>query len=324
MNARDVVLVVADETDTTADRVCASLEAQGSVMFRFDTAEFPGRLSLDAECDGTSWRGTLCRPGDPRLDLTRVCSVYLRRPRAFEVRANLSAAERWHAATECRYGLGGVVTRLPVPYVNHPSRAADAAYKPRQLADLRVCGLTTPPTLVTNSPEAVRRFAERKGPLICKSIAASVLHTGHTAHVMYTRMLTNLEDLDGVDYAAHMFQPFVTSEYAVRLTVVGQALHAVRIDAGSCRARIDWRSDYNHLTYQIIDLPTEVRKSVLAYMKLARLNYGAWDFLIRPDGSWVALEITPEGNYSWIEEETTLNISESIARFLVTRSAWQW
>jgi hypothetical protein len=30
----------------------------------------------------------------------------------------------------------------------------------------------------------------------------------------------------------------------------------------------------------------------------------------------VALEINPEGNYSWIEEETSLPISASIASFL--------
>ncbi len=245
-------------------------------------------------------------------------SVFVRRPRPFEVREHLSAAERWHAATECRFGLGGVLASLPVPYLNHPSRAADAAFKPRQLADLRQCGLTIPSTLVTNSPDAVRRFAIEYGTLVCKSIAASVLHTGDTAHVMYTRRLAaaDLDDLDGIDYAAHLFQQWVESEYAVRLTVVGQRFHAVRIDAGSERARVDWRSDYDSLTYEIIDLPADVAASVSAYMKLSGLHYGAWDFLVRADGSHVTLEINPEGNYRWIEEETTLRISESIADFL--------
>ena len=205
-----------------------------------------------------------------------------------------------------------------MPYLNHPSRAADAAYKTRQLTDLRWCGLTTPPTLITNSPSAVRRFTRQYGTIVCKSIAASVLHTGDTAHVMYTRRLTrdDLDDLDGIDYAAHLFQQWVESEYAVRLTVVGKRFHAVRIDASSDRGRVDWRSDYHNLTYEIIDLPVDVAASVSAYMKLAGLNYGAWDFLVRADGSYVTLEINPEGNYRWIEEETTLRISESIADFL--------
>ena len=52
-------------------------------------------------------------------------------------------------------------------------------------------------------------------------------------------------------------------------------------------------------------------------MKMAGLNYGAWDFLVQDDGTHVALEINPEGNYSWIEEETPLPISASIASFLI-------
>lgn len=312
------ILVIADTTDTTADDVCAVLAARDAPVFRFDTADFPGRSQLRAELDGVTWRGELVRDGD-RVSLDDVRSVYVRRPRPFEVPAHLTVAERWHAATECRYGLGGCLTSLPVPYLNHPSRSADAAYKPRQLKDLRACGLVAPPTLVTNSADSVRRFAADYGPLVCKSIAASVLHTGDTAHVIYTRRLghDDLQELDGIDYGAHLFQPFIESDHAVRLTVVGQRFLAVRIDADSDRARTDWRSDYDSLRYRIVNVPPDTKAAVAAYMELSGLSYGAWDFLVQSDGTWVALEINPEGNYSWIEEETGLPITESIADFLV-------
>jgi len=172
--------------------------------------------------------------------------------------------------------------------------------------------------LVTNSANAVRNFAATHGPLVCKSIAATVLHTGDTAHIAYTRRLTDddLGDLDGVDYSAHLFQPFIESEFAVRLTVVGQSFLAARIDAASDRARTDWRSDYDSLSYQVIDIPTDVKAAVAAYMKLSGLHYGAFDFLVQSDGTYITLEINPEGNYGWIEEETGLPISAVIADFL--------
>ena len=224
-----LVLVIADTADTTADQVCESLTASGSRLFRFDTADFPGRVEFRAELHGTMWRGQLFRGGD-RVGLEEVRSVYVRRPRPFQVPAHLTAAERWHAATECRYGIGGCLTSLPVPYLNHPSRAADAAYKPRQLSDLQTCGLTTPPTLVTNCADAVRAFAAEHGSLICKSIAASVLHIGDTSHVIYTRALgpDDLADLGGIDYAAHLFQPFIESDYAVRLEDVPSSVELRR------------------------------------------------------------------------------------------------
>ncbi len=109
-----VVLVIADETDTTADLVCAVLAFRDVRIFRFDTAEFPGRLQLRAELDGGTWRGEISRDGD-YVDLDEVRSVYVRRPRPFEVPAHLTVAERWHAATECRYGMGGCpYRRMPV------------------------------------------------------------------------------------------------------------------------------------------------------------------------------------------------------------------
>jgi len=335
---RDVVLVVADDADTTADGVCTVLAERGVPYFRFDTADFPGRLQLDVRLDvddeAPGWTGRLRRVERPgkggrrvpggmaEVELSRVMSVYLRRPRPFEVPAHLSVPERWHAATECRYGLGGVLTSLPVPYLNLPSASADAAYKPRQLADLRACGLTVPPTLITNDGSAVRAFAARHGELICKALAATVLHVGDTAHIAYTRRVT-AADLDalgragsGIDYAAHLFQLFVESVCAIRLIVVDEQMFAVRIDAHSPRARIDWRSDYDHLSYQPTTLPDEVTARVRAYMRLTGLHYAAWDFLQLPDGSFTALEANPEGNYAWLEETTPLRITEAIAGFL--------
>jgi hypothetical protein len=70
------------------------------------------------------------------------------------------------------------------------------------------------------------------------------------------------------------------------------------------------------LRYEVITLPASVVTGVAAYMKLAGLSYGAWDFVVQGAGTHVALEVNPEGNHSWIEEETALPISASIASFL--------
>lgn len=320
MTGRDgVVLALAGTTDSTANDVCDAVISRGARLFRFDMAEFPGRLRLRAEVDGPRWRGELIRTDDDRVELDEIRSVYVRRPAAFEVPAHLSPVERWQAAIECRYGLGGVVASLQVPFMNHPSCSADAAYKPRQLRDFHAHGLITPPTLITNDPDAVRAFAAETGPLICKSIVVGVLRTGRSAHAVYTRLVTadDLADLAGVDYSAHLFQAFVDSEFAVRLTVVGNRFFAVRINAGSPRSRVDWRSDYQALSYQVVDTPADVRAGAGAYMKLAGLSFAAFDFLVGHDGAWTALEANAEGNFGWIEHETALPITAAIADFLV-------
>lgn len=107
------------------------------------------------------------------------------------------------------------------------------------------------------------------------------------------------------------------SVHAVRLIAVGAALFAVRIDAHSDRARVDWRADYDHLSYQPTTLPPDVIAGVRAYMQRAGLHYGAWDFLVDAHGLHTCLECNPEGNYAWLEDVTSLRITEAIAGFLV-------
>jgi hypothetical protein len=41
-----VVLVIADAIDSTADWVCDALVSRGGRLFRFNTAEFPGKCAL--------------------------------------------------------------------------------------------------------------------------------------------------------------------------------------------------------------------------------------------------------------------------------------
>ncbi len=247
--------------------------------------------------------------------------MYVRRSRPFEPPSHLTEIERWHSAMECRYAVGGILASLPgVRWCNKPSASADAAYKPKQLQDFRDCGLTTPATLLTSDAQSVRDFAAATGQLICKPVAVGVVRTDRGGHVAYTRLVTtdDLDHLRGVDYSVHCFQAYVNAFYSVRLTVVGDRFFAVRIDAGSERARVDWRSDYPSLQYQAIDTPSEIREGVGAYMKMAGLAYSAWDFGVTPEG-WVAYEANPEGQFGWIEQETGVPITAAIADFLVER-----
>ncbi|MFI2435548.1 hypothetical protein [Streptomyces sp. NPDC018693] len=49
----------------------------------------------------------------------------------------------------------------------------------------------------------------------------------------------------------------------MRLTVVGTEMFAAEIHAGSDAARVDWRSDYDALGYDVGKVPDDVRAGVL-------------------------------------------------------------
>lgn len=313
------VLVLADEVDLGADLVVRELSDLEVPVARIDIGWFPRRLTLDAEFRDGRWRGRLVT-AHRSLELDDVRSALYRGPTAFHFPSGLSATERRHAHHEAKLGVGGVLAALPALWVNHPSRIADAGYKPVQLATATRCGLRVPPTLVTNSAGAARRFATgaRAGGVVTKMLGAPGIFELGGRRVAFTSRVNaaDLADLRGIEVTAHQFQHWVTKRYEVRVIVIGEQVFPVAIHAGSAAARIDWRADYKALRYELVDPPAQVVAGIELVMKELSLSYGAFDFVVTPAGEWVFLEVNPSGQYGWLETETNAPMSAALARLL--------
>ncbi|MGV9265484.1 ATP-grasp ribosomal peptide maturase [Kitasatospora sp. NPDC003701] len=303
--------------DPTADLVIEELNRRAVPVFRADTAWFPSRLAVAAGLDGSGWRGTLAT--DRRtLDLTTVRAVYYRRPTPSAFPDDMPSEARAVAAAEARRGFGGLLSALPARWLPPPGRAADAEYKPLQLRIAAECGLRVPRTLVTNSPDAAKEFAEQiAAPVIYKpftpirgtvdgrsvAVFASLLRAGDVGH-------------SSIATTAHLFQEWVPKAFEVRLTAVGSRLFAAEIHAGSAAAHADWRSDYDSLTYRVCEPPTAVTRGVHRMLGQLGLPYGAFDFVVTPSGEWNFLEVNPNGQYGFIEQATGLPITSAICDYL--------
>lgn len=310
------VLVIAARDDWPTDRVVKLLSDRGAEVFRMDTAEFPQDLTLAGRIDvRQGWSGGLAA-SHRAVDLAEVESVYYRAPTPFRFTDGMSVPERRFAAAQARAGLGGIISALGCRWVSHPAAMARAEYKPLQLATARESGLTIPPTLITNSPDAVRAFAgDVGGRVVCKPVASPVFIEDDQLKTVYTHRLTeaDLDDLRGIDTTAHLFQSWVDKAYEIRLTVAGDRLFAAEVHAGSDAARTDWRSDYASLTYRAATVPDDVTEGVRRYMGHLGLRFAALDFVVDPAGAWTFLEANPCGQWDWIESATGLPIAEGIA-----------
>jgi hypothetical protein len=105
---------------------------------------------------------------------------------------------------------------LDALWINHPNRSADSAYKPLQLAVAARCGLTTAATVITNSPDAVRRCAIASPTgVVRKSLGPNSVTEGNALTVAFTHRLTpaDLADLSGVDATATQVQHWVNKIY---------------------------------------------------------------------------------------------------------------
>ncbi|MGH4010108.1 MAG: ATP-grasp ribosomal peptide maturase [Pseudonocardiaceae bacterium] len=313
------VLVFAEQSDTPVDAVVRELTARDVPVFRVDTSWFPRELVLEALLDDEGrWAGAL-RTKHRRADLGAIRSIWYRDPGAFSFAEGMTEVERAYAHREARLGLGGVLTSLDALWVNHPNRSADSVYKPRQLAVAARCGLTTVPTVITNSPDAIRRLAASSlAGVVRKSLGPNTVTEGGQLTVAFTHRLTaaDLADLSGVNATATQVQHWVNKTHEARVVVVGGRMFAILIRAGSDASRVDWRADYPALSYEWVDTPPEIEKGLRGYLAEMDLTYAAVDFAIDVDGRWVFLESNSSGQYFWLEAHTGAPITAALAALL--------
>lgn len=317
MGTTRTVLVLTGAEDPTADAVISEITRRGVRVARHDLGDFPARMRFTAQHGEGGWSGRIIGP-EMTTDFDGLVSVYYRRPSRFTFLPGMSKADQAYAEEEARLGVGGVLAALGCRWVNHPHDVARAEWKPLQLEVARLCGLATPRTLVSDDVREAVEFAEMiGGPIVCKSLSSVVLMENNQHKIVYTTPV-DPSTIDAASFAAtvHLVQEWVPKARESRVTVVGDRVLAVAIEADSPRARIDWRADYDSLRYLPVEVPTEVRVGMLAYLRAFRLHYGAFDFAITPDGEWVMFECNPSGQWLWLHHLAGLPIPAALAELL--------
>ncbi|MGH3321666.1 MAG: MvdC/MvdD family ATP grasp protein [Streptosporangiaceae bacterium] len=296
---------------------------RGVPVARVDPAEFPARVSLTAEVGaGQPWSGTITDPKrGPLADLASVSSVYYRHPAQFQLAEGMSGPEKVFAYGEARRGFGGVIQALQdCLWINDPVAAARCEYKPVQLAAAVSVGLTVPRTIITSDPQRAYEWALRLGQPIVYKTMAGIWHADEgQLRVIYTTPVTDPEDVRDPALArtAHMFQvQIIDKEREARALVVGDRVFTVAIDADSERGHVDWRSDYESHTYEVIDLPGAVNDKLVELHGRLGLTFGAVDLIQRTRGDWVFLETDQGGEWGWLAEETGVPVAPALADML--------
>jgi ATP-grasp ribosomal peptide maturase len=300
------VMVVTELDDAHADLVIAELGERGVPVVRFDPCDFPDRLSMsayiDGEADPSGLLGWLTTPSRV-VPLGAVRSLYYRRPTGFDF-SHLEPQAARFAAAQARFGLGGVLASLSgCRYVNHPNAISDAEYKPAQLAAAVQAGFDIPPTLITNDPNEAREFTARQ-PTVYKPLYIGEYQTddGQPASI-WVREVHPEELDDTVASTMHLFQARVGKESDLRATIIGDKAFCVRIETVD-PAQLDWRYDYDQLSYTVVRPEAGLVAAMQAYLKRFGLVFGCFDFAVTREGATVFLECNPNGQWAWLEDET--------------------
>ncbi|MFJ7274017.1 ATP-grasp ribosomal peptide maturase [Kitasatospora sp. NPDC098663] len=309
---RATVLVLTNTYDVTADAVLRILAERRVPVVRVDPGvDLPGGAPLTARYGIGEQRGTL-RTSSRQLDLTRVRSVWVRRPSPYDAPPELADHTAKFAGAQAFWGFGGILASLPgAHYVNHPWHIRNAEYKPAQLAVASRAGFLVPETVITTDPAEARRFCtDRPGGAVYKPLWDSRFRTGDgVAQTVWVHEVDPAGITDAVSVCPHMFQAKVDKAFDARVTVVGDRLFAIRIDSPD----LDWRHRQDLMTCTPIGVPEPVALSITAYLAELRLTFGAFDFAVTAHGDWSFLECNPNGQWAWQPAGTTAAIAHAIA-----------
>ena len=122
-----------------------------------------------------------------------------------------------------------------------------------------------------------------------------------SSYSVYTRRVT-AESIDegSVQSCPVLLQEEIPRSADIRATFIGSQCFVAEIKGEA--SLVDWRDPDLSVCYSESTLSDAAQAMCRAMLKKLGLRYGAFDFVRRPDGELVFLEINPTGEWAWLEE----------------------
>jgi len=320
-----MILILTDDSDPHTDDVAEKLRQRGAEFFRFDPGQFPSNASMSLMYSVPGKMQSRLCVGNEQVDLSRVKSVWYRRPTPSVPHEEITdTLTRDYVSEECKIFMHDAWNAMDCFWLPAPQPVIrKAELKASQLKLAASLGFELPPTLFTNSPEDFQEFYCKHNGNVVSKLASSSLYrfTGKTFN-RYTQVVSkrDVAYAHAIRLCPMIFQAYVPKRVELRITVVGREVFAAEIHSQhSNHTRVDWRRyDRYETPYFPHELPHHLQQLCIRLVERLGLSYGAIDMVLTPEGRYVFLEINPNGQYLWIEKMTGLPISDAICDLLMS------
>ncbi|WPV67044.1 hypothetical protein [Chitinophaga sp. LS1] len=218
--------------------------------------------------------------------------------------------------------LKNIFTVIEAKWLSSPWHVYRAENKLFQLRTAMEVGFKIPKTLVTTDHKKLISFSNQVGEMIVKPISATRSSSTKEPMFIYTNRVEkqHLENISKFDLTPCIFQEEISKHVELRVTVVGKDVFAASVDSQQNEeSKVDWRR--KALKFETFSLPAEIASKCISLVSNLGLLFGAIDLILSPDGSYTFLEINPNGQWAWIENETGLQISDAIIKELINKSS---
>ena len=203
-----------------------------------------------------------------------------------------------------------------------------AASKFVQLSLATKLGMEIPETCFSNTKRDLVKIADKYDDLLIKPLYSGHIKVNEDYNYVLFATKINSDDLrrqpeESFAQTVNFCENYVPKKYELRVTVMGPHIFACKIDSQSQsekEGKIDWRQGYGHnLKHELIELPSCVKDFCRKFLRKLHLNFGCFDFIVKPDDNYVFLECNPNGQWGWIEDELGIPMTEAIVDCLVNK-----
>lgn len=316
-----MILILSNKWDICVDYVVRLLRRKGEPFLRLNTEDLPGS-SLTVKFPNFSYR---IHSKTGFFDLTeKLRSVWFRRPgRPFEDMPDelrppdavvRFIEDQWHSFIDGLHSIPDVL------WINDPIRNRIAECKINQLQLARKVGLAIPRTCITSSQKVAMEFIEKcERQVVTKALYSPLIEYLDKDFFVFTTPINSIEEVSEkeISSAPTIFQELLPDKTDHRITVIGNHCFAVRIESSdSKQIPVDWRLKKEGLRFVPCVLPREIVCKCKELVKQFGLVFGAID-LAEANGQFYFLEVNPNGEWGWLEEEAKLPIAETLTEYLI-------
>ena len=203
-------------------------------------------------------------------------------------------------------------------WINRKESDSLVRNKPYQLDIAVQYGFKIPKGIISNNSSFINKTTGGFDKFLYKPLSYFIIPPDR---VLYSSIMTTRElavKKKSIELAPCIFQEYIEKDFEARITIVGTNIFPVKINSQKHnKTKFDWRKDQQKLEYETLNLPSKFKSKLLKLHKAFGIYYGAYDFIVSPDGTYHFLEVNPAGQWLWLERAMNLNISERIAEALI-------
>lgn len=195
---------------------------------------------------------------------------------------------------------------------------------PNKLVTLEIaleCGLKIPDTVISSDKKRVTNFIDIHQKVVTKMIDTHIRYRKYNKIYMgYTEEIDKEEIRTfNINFFPSLVQQKIDKKFEVRSFFLNGKFYSMAIFSQSNKAtQTDFRKYCKELPnrYVPFKLPNEIRKKLLKFMKLMKLNSGSIDLIVDTEGEFVFLEVNPIGQFGFVSYPCNYYLERVVAQEL--------